>query len=338
MNTLHYIVRLTPVGCYFFGGEVTFGEGGKQNYYVKSNLLPQASSLLGLMRYEVLRQRGKLSYSKDDLTLREVEALIGQQGFSVNHKIESYGIIQGISPVFIEDRSEQRFYTRMPLDEGIDFKYDEDIECSFSSSCNQRYGVSLKGYDYKNYSNYKYWISGDLHKIDEDSIFYDKEQIGITKNGRKQNEQDAFFKMVTVGLKSGYNFVFTFEVSQEINEVADEIVFLGGNRSAFRMSITRFADGPDFFCRYFSGLHKEGRWLLLSDAFFTDEERNRIPFFWATSICNRYILTSHKKGHSWRLPEKTDLYYLLSRGGVIYTDEALQPDLHLNHVGLNIFV
>lgn len=338
MKTIHYMVRLTPIGSYFFGGEVTFGEGGKQNYYVKSNPLPQVSSLLGLMRYEVLRQQGKLSYSKDETTLREIETLIGQQGFSINYKTDSYGIIRSISPIFIENQSEERFYTRMPLDEGIDFCFEKDIECSFSSSCEQHYGVNLKDYDYKNFSNYMYWISGDLHKIDEDSIFYNREQIGITKNGRKANEQDAYFKMVTAGLKSGYNFAFTLETTQEINEVADEMVFLGGNRSVFKMNITKIEQKQDFFCSYFSGLHKEGRWLLLSDAFFTDEERNKIPFFWATSICNRYIVTPHKKGHNWHLPEKTNLNYLLSRGGVIYTDSALLPNAHLNHVGLNIFI
>ena len=40
------MVRLTPLGSYFFGGEITFGEEGKQNYYVKSSQLPQAASLI----------------------------------------------------------------------------------------------------------------------------------------------------------------------------------------------------------------------------------------------------------------------------------------------------
>ena len=94
MINKYYIVRLTPINSYYFGGEITFGEGVAQNYYVKSNYLPQASSLLGVMRYEVLRQNNLLSYDKtNSQQLEQVKYLIGERGFNMDDD-SSYGIIQ----------------------------------------------------------------------------------------------------------------------------------------------------------------------------------------------------------------------------------------------------
>lgn len=59
-KTYKYIVRLTPVGSYFFGGETTFGDGKNQNYLVRSCILPQVSAVLGVLRYEILRRNNLL--------------------------------------------------------------------------------------------------------------------------------------------------------------------------------------------------------------------------------------------------------------------------------------
>ena len=91
MINKYYIVRLTPINSYYFGGEITFGEGVAQNYYVKSNYLPQASSLLGVMRYEVLRQNNLLSYDKNNLAITCMECIIDpeiEQSFAMH----TYGI------------------------------------------------------------------------------------------------------------------------------------------------------------------------------------------------------------------------------------------------------
>lgn len=339
MSNKCYMVRLTPINSYYFGGEITLGENTVQNYYVKSNYLPQVSSLLGVVRYEILRQNNMLSYDKNDKRqLDQVKSLIGSRGFSIDDTLESYGIIQKLSPVFVEDKNKCCFYTPMPLDNGIQVAFDSSTECSFSSSCIQSKIVTMSGYDYKNYDNYKCWVSGDGEKIDASAIFYEKEQIGITKSNRENDDQDAFYKMISVGLKSPYNFVFALETSMEIQAVEKEIVFMGGNRSSFVMSITPFEDGDtDFFCSYFSGLKRPNRLLLLSDTFFSDRERNDIPFIWANMVCNRYIVNSCEKGHSWNRPQKTELYHLFARGGVIY-DAAVDQHHHLNNVGLNIFI
>ena len=51
-----YIITLTPTGKFFLGGDMTFALGGEDNkrfdeqfssYIIKSNYLPQQTSLLG---------------------------------------------------------------------------------------------------------------------------------------------------------------------------------------------------------------------------------------------------------------------------------------------------
>lgn len=335
-----YMVRLKPIDAYYFGGEKTLGEGDAQNYYVKSNRLPQVSALVGLIRYEVLRQNNLLSYDpKQKDKLKEVERLIGRQGFSMDEDgPETFGIIRKLSPLFVENRQERRFYTPLPLDDGVKVSLLEE-KCSFSATSTQALVTDLEGYDPKTYGNYRYWVSGDGHKLDADEIFYTREQVGITKNGKPENEKDAFFKLVLMGLNEAFNFAFLLETSERIGEVSRGLCALGGNRSIFRMDLTKL-EKPFDFCEYFQGLKREGRLLLLGDAYLTDEERDQLPFFWGTSTCNRYIVTKHDQAHHWRKPDKTEkLYHLLARGGVIYnaSAESLQSS-RLNNVGLNIFI
>ncbi len=338
-----YMVRLKPIGCYYFGGETTLGEGTAQNYYVKSNLLPQVSALVGIIRYEILRQNRLLSYDinqKD--TLAQVKRLIGSRGFCMGDSSKTFGIIQRLSPLFIENQAEGEFYTPLPLDYGLEIQLRSEVNCSFSAYANNAKVADIIGYNAKDYDNYTYWISGNGNKLRTDELFYTKEQVGITKNGRAENDKDAFFKMILIGLNDAYNFAFILETSEPVAEVRQGVCALGGNRSMFQMNLTALDvhKEPSDFCDYFQSLKKKGRLLLLGDAYLTDKQRDALPFFWANSICNRYIVTLHDQGHNWRKPLKTQkLYHLLARGGVLCCapEDVPRPDCLCN-VGLNIFI
>lgn len=341
-----YIVRMAPLDSYFLGGETTFGEGSEPNYYVVSNKLPQVSTLLGVIRYELLRQRGLLSYS--DSQAEMVKKVIGDQGFNLETQSLSLGIIKKMSPLFLEKNG--TFYTPMPLDYGIDAvaKTEDHVECSFSSACNFNY-LSLPKYNCKNYSNYKYWISGDGNeKVLGNDIFKMKEQIGILSQNR-DDDKNGFYKMQSIVLAKGYRFAFLLETSEDIETVENRQVFMGGNRSMFNMSIESIENieelknmkNIDGFCqKYFEALHKDGRLLLLGDAYFSDKECDELPFFWAMRVINKYLLPRYtaQGGMSWKRPNKTATYSLLGRGGVIYERETPKCNKELQTVGLNVFI
>ena len=61
-----YIVSLTPLGKYFFGGDMTFKVSDKNDYneryssyVIQSGQFPQQTSLLGMMRFLLLSNKPK---------------------------------------------------------------------------------------------------------------------------------------------------------------------------------------------------------------------------------------------------------------------------------------
>ncbi len=353
-NSTRYLVRLAPIDAYFFGGEVTFGElknenqnenqeeNQKQNYLVKSNYLPQQSALLGLMRYEILHQN-ELLFVKGKAkegTKTKVEELIGDKGFDPKDFRSSYGIIKRISPIFIENQGV--YYTRMPLDAGINVTLDNKM--AYYNGIDKPLPV-LKGYDYKEYDNYCYWCSDNIsNKIKESEIFIETERIGIQKN----RTEDAFFKQTLISLKEGYNFAFTVDIDNKLEEETT-IATLGGNQSRFKMEIIECTSENNLenfdFCKYFAPLASKNRILLLGDAIIPDAIRDKIDFIWGNCIENRYIVRTVDEGHSWGKPKKTEaLYHLQSRGSVIYHKKgiaAIKPELSNDSyqtIGLNIFI
>ncbi len=343
-NSTRYLVRLTPIDAYFFGGEVTFGDKKKQNYLVKSNYLPQQSALLGLMRYEILRQNDMLFGEGKAKNEDNVIKLIGAKGFDPKESQTSYGIIKRISPIFIENQGV--YYTRMPLDAGINVTLDDKKQKAYYNGIAKPLPI-LKGYDYKEYDNYCYWCSDNIsNKIKESEIFIETERIGIQKN----RTEDAFFKQTLISLKERYNFVFTVDIDNKLKEKTT-IATLGGNQSRFKMEIIECTSENNLqgfdFCTYFAPLANKNRILLLGDAIISDATRDDIDFIWGNCIENRYIVRAVSEDQSWGKPKKTEaLYHLQSRGSVIYhkkdidaIKQALSNDSDsYQTIGLNIFI
>lgn len=340
-NLTRYLVRLTPIDAYFFGGEVTFGDNKNQNYLVKSNYLPQQSALLGLMRYEILSQNDMLYGEGKNVDKNKVEKLIGAKGFDPTQPAASYGIIKKISPVFIE--KQEVFYTRMPLDADITVSLKNELKVYYNGIAKPL--PTLEGYDYKAYNNYCYWCSNNIsNKINESDIFIETERIGIQKN----KTDDAFFKQTLIRLKEGFNFAFTIDI-EGVLEAKSAIVPLGGNQSRFKIEITECNKENNLnnfdFCEYFKPLANDNRILLLGDAIIPDATRDKIDFIWGNCIENRYIVRAVSEDHSWSKPNKTEaLYHLQSRGSVIYHKkdiDAIKEAIRIKSyqtIGLNIFI
>lgn len=343
---MKYLITLRPIENYFFGGEVTLGDLGDksaQNYFVKSNPLPQASALLGLVRYEILRQHNLLSYDPSDEEKRkQVCALIGEKGFDMENPALSYGIIQALSPVFLTDGKE--YYTVLPLDQGYPVDMDNTIRCFYTDPPEGEQSIRVKplplieGYNEKVYQNYKYWCNAQGEYTDTTcSFFHSTEQIGITKKQKK--EKDAFFKQQLMRLAPGIRMVFTAETTQPL-EKSSHMLPWGGNRSMFSVTVEETTID---FAEVFAPLHREGRLLALGDAYLEEATREKSDFIWGENKPFRYTINPVKKRHTWNLPEKAPtLYHLQARGSVIYGNnaylEGLKEESALNKVGLNIFI
>ena len=333
---MKYIIKLKPLAPYFFGGEVTFGDGSNQNYLVKSNLLPQQSALLGLMRYEVLRRHNLLSYSTDEKQ-DVVDELIGSNGFSLDGDYK-FGVIQSISPIFITDGN--HYYTPMPMDFNHNVSFNSQNRCCYSQDIPKSTPI-IDDFSWKTFETYKYWVGNNNTKVESDDIFQFIDQVGITKNNVNDNKEKAFFKQTLIDFKDNYQFVFTADVDDpNFGNDTSVIVPFGGNRSMFEMTIEKIDDTFDW-CQIFNNLHRGGRLLALGDAYLTNDKRNQCQFIWGMNTPLRYT-RAEKAGHNWRKPNKSQLFHLQSRGSVIFADEEqlnnIKSESKFNKVGLNLFV
>lgn len=344
MDTKRYIIKLTPLGSYFFGGENTFGEGkGKSyNYFASSETMPQVSTIMGMLRYEILRRSGGLD---GVVPQKDWHTLIGEQSFSLEHILSSadpvsFGLISSISPVFLCD-SDGGYYTPMPLDQGI--TYNKVGGRSYYSGSIRPHVVMLDNFDHKFYDNYRQWVDRQGRALSS-SPFIFSSRPGIIKNEkfRVSGDDEAYYKQEVVSLQKGFGFAFIFETPESTSYFDSEqtcFVRLGADNSMFAMSIEACESGFSF-TGYFSALARDGRCLLLGDAYLP--EKTDMDFIWADSKDFRSITSKTTEEHSWACPQKSLLYHLLKPGGVIYGDKAsvvAQLNVEcLQRVGLNHFV
>ena len=94
-----YLVKLTPIGKFFFGGDMRFGINGKEekfsSYIIESSKMPQQTSLLGMMRFLLLSKDKTLfdvkeNCIKEDVSEESLKNLIGVSGFSVSENKDEY--------------------------------------------------------------------------------------------------------------------------------------------------------------------------------------------------------------------------------------------------------
>lgn len=130
-NKYKYTITLTPVDKFFFGGDMTFQVGNKDDefntqyssYIIQSSRFPQQTSLLGMLRFLILRNAGESLFANNRITDKVAAAgLIGGRSFVVNNSnepnidgiyeqaINSFGKIESISHVrILRDGKELEF-------------------------------------------------------------------------------------------------------------------------------------------------------------------------------------------------------------------------------------
>lgn len=270
-------ISLTPLDKFFFGGEVVFGgedaQGERQrSYLVHSNILPQQTSLLGLLREQLLAQNGLLHPWKPPKTEADAIALVNDKGFevlfepgSVQADIhpEHFGVIEELSPLFLEDEYGMRWQPA-PLDDQLmpkngktekvpmEFGWDESPGRPKLENLNQKEPL------YLHFSN----GSNDRKRLE--NFFVEIKQVGITVTNRNKNvvnqtddNEEAFYWQTFLrNYHSNYaaslpyknelwqgetpfSFVFFAKMTAAFSEykLENAQVALGGERSAFDMKV-----------------------------------------------------------------------------------------------------
>ncbi len=318
-----YLVTLTPLEPFFFGGENTFGEGEKSRYYAKSELFPQQTQILGMLRKTLLKYGGYLKIHRRGEWVKKEDKqkasnLTGSKWKPF--KNIDLGVIENISHLML--RKDNEFFIKAPFDHFFEIEREEN-ESVYINDESKKYLYVLKKTSGENFSSKDYlcddFVSNNGSLLKKDDIFKTITQVGNQKD-KSEDDKDKFFKKDLFCLKKGYAFSFfvnfkdTDEIKEIINNMQKDKVFvhLGGERSKFILKI----EERDWDINFDISKKNISRVILLSDSFVDDEIFKKCDFALSSKKPFRYIEKNISKNFS-----KSNRYFLLIKGSVFYTDK-----------------
>jgi CRISPR type III-B/RAMP module-associated protein Cmr3 len=279
-----YRFILTPLDKIFFGGEKS---PFKEEYFQYSRQLPQQTTILGFLRYEILKRTSALN----DPLKEKWSSLIGDNSF--NSTSQNFGSIKKISPVSVYSTIQKSdlFLFRNPCQlrpvslpsVKINFGENDSQYLGFNYFEKKDNQGKIIRYDPKNHSHFgevytdfaNYYKLADCNKDEtvfenhgldipckNEGVFYKDIRPGITKNYSGDPKDESYYKMHNWRMMPdyAYSFIAQFDDQFVFSQWKEpSIVRFGGDSSLFRLQVV---DGtwPD--------LQSEGNVLvLISDGY-----------------------------------------------------------------------
>ncbi|WP_066506981.1 type III-B CRISPR module-associated Cmr3 family protein [Abyssisolibacter fermentans] len=348
-----YRITLKPIGSFFFSSEKSFKYIGDEeeniNYFSRSNRFPQQTSILGMMRKEILKI--KELYSEDwnySKKVEEVNKYIGKSGFSIT-KNNDFGVIKEISPVFI--KRGQDILMNIPKDYNND--YAEYMPFEFGLKVKDINGKEiniLSNFIAKNYNENYFLNLTNGNIIDKDAVFTEDTQIGITRDNEGKTKENAFYKIIKYRLESEKKdknmlinyFVLDAEIDNciKIDDDYTNIVSLGGEKSLFNIKIEKIDDRIENIVEnhlkkihdnivndnYLNSRKYNYKVICISDV-YTDKEllenndyaiREYCDFRYRVESNNKINKNNYKKGFA----SYGSRFSFIERGSVIFTNNV----------------
>ncbi|PID93469.1 MAG: type III-B CRISPR module-associated protein Cmr3 [Bacteroidetes bacterium] len=270
-----YLIKIRPLDKFFFGTGKEFGTHN-QNYFVESGYLPQQTTLLGMLRYELLKKADKSIFENNTIQHSEkANALIGNKSFTYN-KDNDFGKIDAISSLFLMKGDEKLFPQSKEYIKSGEKEY-QYLKFSFHHDL-----PYIKGYDPK-IGIADVWSDRNGNIFSYGDIFIKHQQTGIKKPDFKAKEkvqEKAFYVQTFYKMKKDFCFAFYASFNDEV-DLGNSIVILGGERQLFEMKVEIQNDDRIFLFNS-SSVDKA---ILLSDAYI-EEELGNICDFAITDIVN----------------------------------------------------
>ena len=339
----HYQIILRPLENYFFGGENYFNEEDRVFYFQKSREFPQQTSLLGLVRHQLLLQNNLLVSGKIT-DVKEAEELIGPKSFDANID-QTFGKIASLSPVFIVDAVGTKWIPYWKA------KQDKDNEktlehaqmhhisgkLALSLESTQESIPHLANYSPKSDFEYGFQDESGSDYLSYEAIFGKAEhrvpQIGIYKNYREPGasitEDDGFFKFQYGRLNKEYKFSFYLQLTEEKSLNSTTVLF-GKERRAFQMEVKKL-DNKNWSNEKIQGgdtLH------LLSDAKLPLSFRDHCASVVSKTLSFRnlnYSIKNTEINYSGDIKDfRSAKIYLVEKGSMLYVknDQACADALY----------
>ncbi|HHV75847.1 MAG TPA: hypothetical protein GXX39_00535 [Syntrophothermus lipocalidus] len=221
-----YLFRFCPLQPWFFGGERGFRYGpdavddsGNLNYFVKSNLIPQQTTLLGAVKYILLKSQGikvRTDWRYPDEEWEKISSIAGYGVINAEEEGDSrfFGAVEEISPLLLN--RDDVYWLPVPadhLEEGetkyMRAKYKPmPYVCLDNKKAWGNFGSVgfLKGYSAEKglFSGWMNVWTGETWRNDE--IFVECTRVGIEipeqlKKVTGQQEEKKFYKQTYISFR-----------------------------------------------------------------------------------------------------------------------------------------
>lgn len=342
----NYLIKITPLEPYTFGGERGFTYNGVDDngtYYMGSKEIPEQTTILGTLRYLLLKSEGVLksppNYSNYEKTKNA--RICGGDTFQFeSDKEQSLGFIEEVSPLFIMDKQENIYIPNPFCNIGKDgklqlMKMTEGVECSlgngFAFPENSEAGYEAK----KGYGSGFLCISDDkLSNVKKTEDIFTKQLI--SGNNISQTD-DAYFKREVFVMKEGMSFAVYLTLSDEAKDLSESnIIYMGKKNSAFKFETQQINDKNESLDRkveaFFIKRNMSNSWsYCLSDVFVEEIKYSNFAIVETKKLRN--LKTEYKdKGFS-RSRQKR--YELIKAGSCFYGFQEIKSNYNLSKFGYN---
>lgn len=370
--TKTYIVKWKALEFYFLSGEKNFGYGENRNYngnpyFIHSLMMPTQTTLLGTIRYEILRRLNCLTDYENKNTNSSHSTssghsdLIGEKSFTISDKQWNFGLIKKMSPLFIANGNE--YIIKAPYHKHYEIDKDKLEykarnlglgEYELLDGTNERKlalltDIKLKKED--EHRSYFYSITNEK-LVEKTDLFLTEVRVGINTKEQK----DGFFKKEYCRLKPEYEFAVLLELDEydglekSIKENNRSIVYMGMSKSAFSMTIEEVnltANGFEDCVKEslkMDNINNYSVYYALSDIYVD---------YWKLSEHCCLILGDSKEFRNlttntnsasnsdyYNRFKASDLHYMMNKGSVFFVKNEVEfnklfENENLNNIGLN---
>lgn len=321
-ENINYRITLEPLQNFFFGGE-KHNEEYEANYYVVSQNYPQQTTLLGMLRFFLLRENGLVS-GRSIENKKAAEELIGRKSFDYESSENEFGRIKSLGPLYLYNKDEAYYFG--PKD------------CLFNLSDEFLYFYNSESF--KGKKHYKYlglnFISTD-GKIEISFKSYENftkeiKQVGNKITEKGGNKEDSFYRQIFKTLEPGWKFAFDAEIDSDIKEGMYRVQ-LGGERRFFNMEIKKVKKVKFELPKRFK---RERPYILcISDCFLENEHIKKAAFGITEYVSFRNFKSTvstknhygfNKKQNIEEAVVRSDRHQLLKRGSVLYFSDKNKRD------------
>lgn len=368
---MQYFMKIKPLEPYSFGGEQGFaypGETlGKESYFVRSEQIPNQTTILGMLRYAILSHTNQLhsSFDYQEDEQKQMAKYIGPASFSfTSRERQEFGVIRRISPVFLCNEKDE-ILIRNPFhncSSGSGYVPMEMESRGFQTGQGEIRLPRKEAYDAKKGYGAGYInISSGRLEIEYD-LFHSLFRTGNRKNNKQGREEDAFFKQELFCLKPGYSFGVFVDLKEEIEGIGQAaggakpafvpeqmILPFGKKRAMFQLQCSvSDQDLEEMVKQAFAAKNRQDggagdsqaaseKWYYALSDLYLDQSICHRSFAIVEKKYQRNLQTVHRSGKRGRLKKTEERLELISSGSVFYGGypEGILAGQNASQIGYN---